>query len=176
MLYNGVWEKSNKDRATESSQEAQEGGRRWGEAELGPNGRSWGWSCEPQAMQLNKVHLSLGLRARRSVEKPKRKVTGKHRRFILKSNQSPPTVLLMSSIDWALLVEGVWNLKVPSSFAVKSCPCAMGFPIHLHRLLNVLKLSRWMRLNECYLFQSPKCPCVWKMGFIVWVFPAGRTE
>lgn len=40
MLYNGVWEKSNKDQATESSQEAREGGRRWGEAELGPNGRS----------------------------------------------------------------------------------------------------------------------------------------
>lgn len=40
MLYNGVWEKSNKDQATESSQEAQEEGRSWREAELRPNGRS----------------------------------------------------------------------------------------------------------------------------------------
>lgn len=31
--------------------------------------------------------------------------TGKHRHFILKPNQSPPTVLLMSSIDWGLLVD-----------------------------------------------------------------------
>lgn len=40
MLHNGVWEKSNKDQATEPSQEAREEGRSWREAELGPNGRS----------------------------------------------------------------------------------------------------------------------------------------
>lgn len=40
MLYNGVWEKSNKDQATESSQEAGEEGSGCREAELGPNGRS----------------------------------------------------------------------------------------------------------------------------------------
>lgn len=148
MLYNGVWEKSNKDQATESSQEAQEGGRRWGEAELGPNGRSWGWSCESQAMRLNKAHIRWGLRARRSVEKPKRKVTGKHHHFILKPNQSPPTVLLMSSIDWGLLVEVSGISKSYLFFAVKSRPFAMGFPVHLPRFLNVLKLFRWMRLND----------------------------
>jgi hypothetical protein len=40
MLYNRVWEKNSKDQATVSSQEAGEKGRRWREAELGPNGRS----------------------------------------------------------------------------------------------------------------------------------------
>lgn len=44
MLYNGVWEKSNKDQAIESSQGAREDGQSWREAELGPNGRSQRWS------------------------------------------------------------------------------------------------------------------------------------
>lgn len=133
MLYNGVWEKSNKDQAAESSQEAGEEGRSWREAELGPNGRSQSWNRGLQAVETVLSSSRLGsprqgtpdcLKAReRGYRKmPLRfKPQTKSRTFNLYPSSCPSDVSHFRGLDG----EWLWSLKVETvfSFWVKLPPC-----------------------------------------------------
>lgn len=134
MLYNGVWEKSNKDQATESSQEAQEEGRSWREAELEPNGRSQRWNCRLQAVEIVLSSSQLGSQRQDTLDCLKTKEIGCKETFSLYFKPKPkakplicPPLLvpLMSAILCGLMVEVVWSLRVEaiSSFCVNSPPC-----------------------------------------------------
>lgn len=58
MLYNGVWEKSNKDQATESPRRPRKGAGSGERLNLGQVVGAEDRAAEPQAMWLNKAHLS----------------------------------------------------------------------------------------------------------------------
>lgn len=126
-----MWEKSNKDQATESSQEAGEEGRNWGKAELGPNGRSPRWSSRPQAVEIvlsspqswpQRQDTLDGLKAK---EMDWRELC----RVILNPNQKwnlNSQLLLVSVMSATLqgsLAESMQNLKVPTISS-----CCVKFP------------------------------------------------
>lgn len=128
MLYNGVWEKSNKDQATESSQEAGEEGRSCREAELGPNGRSQRWSCRLQAVEIVLSSSQLGSQRQDTLDGLKAKEMGHRETLSLYFKPKPkvkpltltpaPTLFvpLMSAILRGLMAEGVENLKIETFF------------------------------------------------------------
>lgn len=134
MLYNGVWEKSSKDQATESSQEAQEEGRSRREAELEPNGRSQRWNCRLQAVEIVLSSSQLGSQRQDTLDCLKTKEIGCREILSLYFKPKPkakplicPPLLvpLMSAILCGLMVEVVWSLKAEaiSSFCVNSLRC-----------------------------------------------------
>lgn len=149
MLYNGVWEKSNKDQATESSQEAGEEGRSCRDAELGPNGRSQRWSCRLQAVEIVLSSSQLGSQRQDTLDCLKAKEMGhretlslyfKPKPKVKPLTHNPPLLVpLMSAILRDLMVEGVWNLKIETIFfflCIKSPRfCKDSFSLYLDPFL-----------------------------------------